>query len=73
MGTYSRWAVFAARLTFAPEESPAELDTRFAKNMPLLSPAEMESPVTIAYPYTVPTASSHRHETPCASLFFRGI
>src|SRR6266576_2002837 len=34
--TYSRSAVFAARFTFAPGESPAGLNARFARNPPLL-------------------------------------
>jgi hypothetical protein len=50
MGTYSRSAAFAARFAFAPGESPAELDARFARNPPLLSPHESERPVTITYP-----------------------
>src|SRR6267154_541068 len=48
-GTYPP-VVFAARLTFAPTESAAELDARFARNPPLLSPIETARPVTITYP-----------------------
>src|SRR5712692_9808493 len=50
-GTYSRGAVFAARFTFVPGESPAELDARLARNPPLLSPNEPQRPVTITYPF----------------------
>src|SRR6267143_5527854 len=59
MGTYSRSADFAARFTFAPRVSPAELDARFARNPPLLSPNELERPVTITYPLP-----SFRHGPP---------
>src|SRR5437016_11110651 len=51
IGTYSRSAVLAARLIFAPEESPAGLDTRFARNPHSLSPNDTERPVTITYPF----------------------
>src|SRR5438309_3260590 len=64
IGRYSRWAVFAARFTLATGDSPAELDMRLARNPPLFSPAEIKSPVTIAYPSSVLAASSRRHETP---------
>src|SRR6266705_2347598 len=50
-GTYPRSAVFAARLTFAPTESTAELDARLARNPPLLSPDASDRPVTITYPF----------------------
>src|SRR5882762_6647868 len=50
MGTYPWSAVFAARLTFVPTESTAELDARFARNPPLLSPDASDRPVTITYP-----------------------
>src|SRR2546430_7197284 len=43
IGTYSRSAVLAARWTFAPEESPAGLDTRFARNPPSLYQPERRS------------------------------
>jgi hypothetical protein len=49
-GTYSCWAAFDARLSFATRGSPAELDTRFARNPPSLSPRKTWRPVTIAYP-----------------------
>src|SRR6266513_2357436 len=49
-GTCPPSAVFAALLTFAPTESAAELDARFARNPPFLSPIETEGPVTITYP-----------------------
>src|ERR1700730_13186941 len=49
-GTYPWSAAFAARLTFAPTESAAELDARFTRNPPLLSPIETERAVTITYP-----------------------
>src|ERR1700674_1085059 len=49
-GTYPRSAVFAARLTFTPTESAAELDARFARNPPLLSLIKTERSVTITYP-----------------------
>src|SRR5467141_2194549 len=50
IGTCPRSAVIAARLTFAPTESAAELDARFARNPPLLSPIGTERAVTITYP-----------------------
>jgi len=37
MRTYSRWAALAARLTFAPGASPAELIARFPRIPPLSS------------------------------------
>src|SRR5258708_40007745 len=49
-GAYSRWAVFAARLSFAVGGSSVELDMRFARNPPSLSPGKTWRPVTIAYP-----------------------
>src|SRR5258708_14915713 len=49
-GAYSRWAVFAARLSFAAGGSSVELDMRFARNPPSLSPGKTWRPVTIAYP-----------------------
>src|SRR6266478_2802265 len=50
IGTCPRSAVIAARWTFAPTESAAELDARFARNPPLLSPIETERAVTITHP-----------------------
>src|SRR5260370_41717244 len=50
MGTYSRAATFARRLTFDSGRSPAGLDARFARNPPFLSQDATERPVTIAYP-----------------------
>src|SRR5229473_7914084 len=49
-GTYSCWAAFDARFRFATGASPAELDTRFTRNPPSLSPRKTWRPVTIAYP-----------------------
>src|SRR6267154_6393815 len=64
MGTYSRRAGLAARPTFVPGASPAELDTRLARKPPLLSPVQIKRAVTIAYPSRVLAASSRSHETP---------
>src|SRR4029077_70640 len=52
IGTYSRWAAFATRLTFVPVVSSAELDVRFARFPPSPSLSwGSESLVTITYPF----------------------
>src|SRR5438552_3179070 len=73
IGRYSRWAVFAARFTLATGDSPAELDTRLAKNPPLLSSAEIKGPVTIAYPSPMLAASRAATNHRGASLFLQVI
>src|SRR5260370_5216321 len=61
-GTYSRGAVFAARLSFAAGGSSVELDMRFARNPPLLSPGKTWRPVTIAYPSVSLPSARRRHQ-----------
>src|SRR2546422_1013137 len=74
-GTYPRSAVFAARLTFAPTESTAELDARLARNPPLLSPEASDRPVTITYPFPYPLLRQWPAEKPLdlVSLLIQGI
>src|SRR6266851_2341105 len=71
-GTYSCWAVFDARLSFATRESPAELDTRFARNPPSLSPRKTWRPVTIAYPSASLLLAPRRHRARLLSLLISG-
>src|SRR5216683_2230230 len=71
-GTYSCWAVFDARLSFATRESPAELDTRFARNPPSLSPRKTWRPVTIAYPSASLLSAPRRHRARLLSLLISG-
>src|SRR5712692_4118482 len=73
IGTYSPGAVFAARFTFVPVESPAELDARLARNPPLLSPSETERPVTIAYPFFPLRQRAARGRLATVSLLIHGI
>ncbi len=61
-GTYSCWAAFDARLSFATGASPAELDMRFARNPPSLSPRKTWRPVTIAYPSVSLPSAGRRHQ-----------
>src|SRR5713101_983882 len=73
IGTYSRGPVFAARFTFVPVESPAELDARLARNPPLLSPNETARPVTIAYPFSSLLQRPTRRRRDIVSLLIHGI
>src|ERR1700686_2296814 len=72
-GTYPWSAAFAARLTFAPTESAAELDARFARNTPLLSPIETERPVTITYPLPSLRQRPTLRRLDLGSLLIQGI
>jgi len=65
--TVPRWVVLAALLTLASAESPVELDARFARNPPLLSPIESGRPATIAHP-VAPPAAPQRALGHCISL-----
>src|SRR6266853_6287312 len=71
-GTYSHWAVFDARLTFVTGGSPAELNTRFARNPPSLSPGKPWRPVTIAYPSASLLLAPPRHRARLLSLLISG-
>ena len=61
-GTYSCSAAFDARFGLATGGSPAELDTRFARNPPSLSPRKTWRPVTIAYPSGSLLVAPCRHQ-----------
>ena len=71
-GTHSCWAAFDDRFNFATGASPAELDTRFARNPPSLSPGKTWRPVTIAYPSASLLLAPPRHRARLLSLLISG-